>query len=217
MLRAAFLLLAIVSARSVASAQTTAGASSRDPADAAQPPKWSFGASADTYFLPHEDNYVLPIVTADRDALHLEGRYNYEDRNTGSGFVGWTFEAGDRVKVDLTPMFGGVFGATNGVAPALEFALSWGRLEVDSEGEYVIPFDDEDSSYFYNTSEVSVRATDWLRGGVTTQRTRTFHSPRDVQRGFLAGVTLGKVEGVFSWFNPGSSHNYLVVSIRAAF
>jgi hypothetical protein len=214
-LRAALLLLAIVSAADPATPQTADDANRREP-DAPSPPHWSIGASADTYFLPHQGNYVQPDVTADRDALHLEGRYNYEERGAGSAFIGWMFEAGTEATLELTPMFGGVVGKTNGVVPALEFALSWGRLEVDSDVECVIALDDT-GSFLYNVSEVSVRVTGWLRGGVTTQRTRALHSPREIQRGVLAGVKAGKIEGVFSLFNPGSSDAYVIASVRVSF
>jgi hypothetical protein len=163
-----------------------------------------------------DENYVQPIVTADRDALHLEGRYNYEDRRSVSGFVGWTFERGTTTTLALTPMLGGVVGETDGIVPALELSFDWRRLEVYSEGEYVIGVGDT-TSFFYNWFEVSVRAADWLRGGLATQHTRTFNAPREIQRGVLAGVTVGKVEGVFCLFNPGSHDAYVIASISVAF
>jgi hypothetical protein len=45
-------------------------------------------ASAATYVLPDDDDYVQPTVAVDRGKLHLEGRYNYEARRWGSGFIG---------------------------------------------------------------------------------------------------------------------------------
>jgi hypothetical protein len=182
---------------------------------------WSVRAAAATYVLPDDDNYVQPTVAIDRDALHLETRYNYEDRNSWSGFIGWNFEVGSKVKLELTPMFGGVAGDTNGVMPALELTLSFSRFEVYSEGEYVIDVDHARNKFLYNWSEVSVWATDWLRAGMVTQRTRTLRLPkafeRDIQRGILAGVSVGKIEGVFYLFNPGSEDSYIVASVGVSF
>jgi hypothetical protein len=182
---------------------------------------WSVRAAAATYFLPDDDNYVQPTVAVDRDALHLEGRYNYEDRNSVSGFIGWNFEVGNKVKLELTPMFGGVAGDTNGVMPAVELTLSFSRFEVYSEGEYVIDVPHARNKFLYNWSEVSVWATDWLRAGLVTQRTRTLRLPkafeRDIQRGLLAGVSIGKIEGAFYLFNPGSDDSYIVASVGVSF
>ena len=199
-----------------ASAQTPSGSIPQDPAGQVQPPAWSVGISAATYVLPDEENYVQPTVTADRDALHLEARYNYEDHHSISGFVGWTFEKGTKLQLELTPMIGGVVGDSDGVVPALELTLTFRRLELYSEGEYVIGVNGT-SSFLYNWSELSVHATDWLRAGMVTQRTRTFGTPRDIQRGILAGVTAGKIEGTFYLFNPGSDDHYVVATVGVSF
>jgi hypothetical protein len=74
---------------------------------------------------------------ADRDWLHLEGRYNYEALDTGSAWVGYNFSGGDMLAWEITPMLGGVFGDTTGVAPGYKGSLGWWKLELYSEGEYV--------------------------------------------------------------------------------
>ena len=184
-------------------------------------PTWSVRASAATYVLRDDDNYVQPTVMVDRNALRLEGRYNYEARHSFSGFVGWNLEAGTRVKLEVTPMFGGVVGDTNGVIPAIEATLSFSRFEVYSEGEYVIDVDDHHDRFLYNWSEVSVWATPWLRAGMVTQRTRTFRpvrgAERDIQRGLLVGINWEKLEGAFYLFNPGSDDSYVVASLGLSF
>jgi hypothetical protein len=183
--------------------------------------EWSVRGAAATYVLPDEDNYVQPTVAVDRNALHLEARYNYEDRNSFSGFIGWNFSAGSTVKLEVTPMFGGVAGDTNGVIPAVEFALSFRRFELYSEGEYVIDVDDSRNKFLYNWSEASWWATEWLRAGIVAQRTRTLRLPtafeRDIQRGVLVGVSIRKIEGAFYLFNPGSDDSYSVVSVGVSF
>ena len=78
---------------------------------------WSFYASASTYILPDDPDYVQPAFTADRGWLHLEGRFNYEDRDTGSAWFGYNFSVGDTVTLEFTPMIGAVFGTTDGIAP----------------------------------------------------------------------------------------------------
>src|SRR3954468_4630422 len=71
--------------------------------------EWSFSAAAYTYLLPDEGNYAQPTVTADHGRVHLEARYNYEDRDTGSLWIGFNVEGGEHVEWSLTPMLGGVF------------------------------------------------------------------------------------------------------------
>lgn len=196
-------------------AQTTASGGGQN-ADAAQP-RWSVHASAAAYFIPDDDDYVQPTVTADRGALHLESRYQYEDRRSLSAFAGWNLEFGDTVKFEVTPMLGGVFGRTDGVIPALELGVTWQRLEFSTEGEYVIDLGDTSNRFLYNWSELSVWAAEWLRAGIVTQRTRVYDTPRDIQRGLLVGVAASRVDGAFYVFNPGADDQFVVVSVGVSF
>jgi hypothetical protein len=82
--------------------------------------RWSFSASAYAYFVPDSREYVQPTFTADRDWLHLEARYNYENIETGSAWVGYNFSGGKKLEWELTPMLGGVFGNTTGIVPRLQ-------------------------------------------------------------------------------------------------
>ena len=54
---------------------------------------WSFNVVADGYIVPNDQSYVSPTFTADRNWLHLEARYNYENLRTGSLWVGYNFSA----------------------------------------------------------------------------------------------------------------------------
>ena len=180
-------------------------------------PTWSLRASGATYFLPDDDDYVQPTVAVDRGPLHVEGRYNYEDRRSVSTFIGWNLEFGQTVTLQLTPMLGAVAGDTDGVIPALEVDLTWKRLEAYSEGEYVIDVNNVSDRFFYNWSEANAWMTEWLRAGLVTQRTRVRSTPLDIQRGLLLGVTISKVEPVLYFFNPGSHDRFFVVSIGVEF
>jgi hypothetical protein len=209
------LTLALVSAG--AQAQTTDGAADHAPPAGDPKPAWSVQASAASYFFPNQDNYVQPTVTADRGPLHLEARDNYEDRNSVSGFVGWNLQYGQAVTLQLTPMIGAVAGNTDGIVPALELDLAWRRIELYSEGEYVIDLDPQGSGYLYDWSELSVRATGWLRAGLATQRTRVYQTPRDIQRGPFVSLNIGRVHGSVYVFNPGADDHFVVASFSVTF
>ena len=158
------------------------------------PAAWSFSASVFTYVMPQERNYVQPTFTADGDRLHLEVRYNYEDLRTASVWVGYTFEGGSTLSWELTPMLGGVFGATNGTAPGFKGSLTWWKLDFYTEGEYVFDAGDSSDSYFYNWSELGVTPVDGLRCGMVTQRTRVYEMGRYIQRGPFVGVAYRSLE-----------------------
>lgn len=164
--------------------------------------KWAFSLSAYSYFVPDDDDYVQPTITADRDWLHLEARYNYEDIDTTSVWIGYNFSFGEELTLDLTLMAGGVFGNTHGVAPGYEFTLAWRGLELYSEGEYVFDTDDTSASFFYTWSELTYSPLEWFRFGVVIQRTKAYESDFDIQRGLLIGVTYKGLDVAVYVFNP---------------
>ncbi|HEY6930536.1 MAG TPA: hypothetical protein VJA66_12735 [Thermoanaerobaculia bacterium] len=178
---------------------------------------WEFNASLYGYFVPQDRNFALPIVTADHDSLHLEGRYNYEGIHTGSVFVGWNLATGDQFKVSATPIIGGVFGDTNGVAPGLELTLSWKGFELYSESEYVIDVHDSSENFFYNWAQLGYSPLDWLAVGLASQRTRTYHTELDVQRGVFVGLTHKNVSLTTYVFNFGWESPTVIVSLSAGF
>ena len=126
---------------------------------------WSFSATVDGYVVPHQEFYVLPIFTTDRSWLHLEARYNYEDQQTGSTWVGYNFSFGDKLKLDVTPMIGGVFGNTTGVAPGYEFSLAYKRITLSSTGEYVFDTKNHNGSFFYSWPELTYSPVEWISRG----------------------------------------------------
>lgn len=178
---------------------------------------WSFSASVLGYLVPDDRDFAQPTFRADRDWLHLEARYNYEELNTGSAWVGFNFSFGEELKLDLTPMVGGVFGEVNGVAPGYEATLSWWKLELYTEGEYVIDVDDHSENFFYTWSELSLAPLDWFRFGLVVQRTKAYETDLDIQRGFLAGLSYEPVDFTVYVLNVGWDTPTVVLSLGVEF
>jgi len=179
--------------------------------------EWSFSATVMGYVLPDSRDYVQPTITADRDWLHLEARYNYENLETGSAWLGYNFSGGKKLAWAFTPMLGGVFGNTTGIAPGYEGSLSWWKLELYSESEYVLDTGDSSGNFLYNWSELSVAPVSWLRFGLVTQRTRAYQTDRDLQRGLLVGFSYKKLTFTAYVFNPDESRPTLVLAAGLQF
>ena len=179
--------------------------------------KWSFSASVYAYFVPDSREYVQPTFTADHGWLHLEARYNYESLNTGSIWTGYNFGGGQKLTWEFTPMLGGVFGNSTGLAPGYKGSLSWWKIELYSESEYVVDTGDSSESFFYNWSELTLAPVDWFRFGLVTQRTRLYQTDREIQRGVLAGFTYKAVHLTTYVFNPDESKPTVVVAVAIHF
>ena len=177
---------------------------------------WAFTASVYGYLVPDSPDFLQPTVTADHHWLHLEARYNYEHVHTGSLWVGYNLGVGSKVTLDFTPMFGVVFGELNGVAPGGELTVSWWKIELSSQSEYVFDFADRSEDFFYNWSQLGVLPVDWLQLGLVVQRTRLFDTGRDIERGFFASVTYKWFDTGVYIFNPDDTPT-IVLSVGASF
>ena len=178
---------------------------------------WEFEASVYGYFVPEDSDYGQPTVTADRGALHLEARYNYEGIDTASLWVGWNVGVGEELRLDATLMAGGVFGDFHGFAPGYELSISWKRLELYSEGEYVFDTDDRSGDFFYTWTQIDWSPWDWLTVGFAVQRTRTYETGLDIQRGPFVGFTYKSVTLTTYVFNADEQPPTVAVSLSVSF
>jgi hypothetical protein len=179
--------------------------------------QWSFSATAMGYLVPNSRDYMQPTITADRGWLHLEARYNYENLETGSAWLGYNFSGGQKLTWEVTPMLGGVFGNTTGIAPGYSGSLSWWKVQLYSEGEYVLDTGNSSGNFLYNWSELSLAPAEWVRFGLVTQRTRVYHTDRDIQRGLLVGFSYKKLSFTAYVFNPDESRPTLVLAAGLQF
>ena len=193
-----------------------AGASAATRAEDTVPP-WTYSASAYFYFVPEDDDYLQPTITADRAWLHLEARYNYEDLETGSVWIGYNFSAGDSVVFEITPTLGGVFGRTVGIAPGYRLSLGWRAVSFYTEGEYLFDADERTDSFFYSWSELTLAPLDWLDLGLALQRTQVYESPREFQRGLLLGASFRRVGVTAYVFDPDRTDATYVMSAQVEF
>ena len=154
-----------------------------EPADSSPASDWDFSLSTLGYLVPDDLSYGQPTLTADHHWLHLEGRYNYEDQKTGSLWAGYNFNVGHRLVMEASPMAGVVFGNTTGIAPGYELSLTYKRIELSSEAEYVFDTGNSSNSFFYAWDEATYSLADWCHVGLVAQRTRASQTPLDVQRG----------------------------------
>jgi hypothetical protein len=179
------------------------------------PRAWEFSTELNFYFFS-DDFITLPVIKADKNWLHLEARYNYEDLNTFSGWVGYNFIGGNDFEYSLTPMVGGVVGESNGVAPGFEATLTYKGFELYTESELFIDLE-YDNDFVYAWTDISYSPKDWLWFGISGQRTRLYESGLDIQRGLLVGGGYKSIELTTYFYNPGSDDTFILLALAASF
>src|SRR5271157_2894377 len=167
--------------------ETAASAAAKSP-DAAKNP-WAFNLTTDGYIVPNGQSYVNPVFSANRNWLHLEARYNSENLHTGSLWAGYNFSWGKKLVLDVTPMIGGVFGRTTGIAPGCEASLTYKKIELSINNEYVFDTTHKSGNFYYAWPQLTYSPLEWLHVGAVAQHTAAYHEPVHLQRGFLVGFS----------------------------
>jgi hypothetical protein len=159
----------------------------------------------------------LPVFRADKNKLHLEARYNYEDFETFSGWVGYNFSGGKKLEYTITPMVGGVVGLSNGIAPGLEFSFTYRNFELYSEQEYLFDTKTSDNNYFYAWTDFTYAPFDWFWFGISGQRTRLYQTDVEIQKGLLVGGAYKSIELTGYLYNLGFDDPFVLITLSASF
>jgi hypothetical protein len=196
------------------------GQSESNPQDDSDEPgedQWSFEFATMGYIVPDDRSYASPTFTADRRFLHTEVRYNYENQETGSLWLGYNFSTGQNTVLQVTPMLGGVVGRTTGIAPGFRFSVTYKKFDLSSEGEYVIDTGNSSNNFFYTWNELTYSPVGWLHAGLVSQRTRAYQTKLDVQRGVSFGFSRNDLDFTTYIFNAGWTDPTFVLSLRLTF
>jgi hypothetical protein len=177
--------------------------------------EWNFSAETDLYFT---DPFVLlPILQANKDNLHLEARYNYEDLKTFSGWVGYNFFGGEDFEYFITPMIGGVVGTTDGIAASLEFSFSYVGFELYSESEFLFDFESSENNFFYSWTDLTYSPLDWLWFGISGQRTKLYETEVEIERGLILGASFKNIEITGYFYNAFTDDAFFMLALAAEF
>jgi len=211
------LLLLLLLLPTIAAAQGTQAATAAKAETLSGSKPWAYSLTVDGYIVPSADSYVDPVITADHNWLHLEGRYNDENLRTGSIWVGYNLSWGETVTFEFTPMLGGVFGRTTGIAPGIEAALTYKKLQLSLSNEYVFDTTAKAGNFYDSWPQVTYSALTWLKVGLAAQHTKAFETKSQLQRGFFAGVSHKNLEFTTFIFDVGRNDTSAVLEVGYTF
>lgn len=177
----------------------------------------SFEVESFNYIVPDDGLTPLVLGYADYQAWHFEARYNYEDLKTVSLFGGYMFEAGKKLTLSITTMFGFAVGNTIGIIPALEFTLNWKKLYFYSENEYVFDIKEKENDFYYSWTQLGITAFRNFRTGISGNRTKLFESEFEISEGIYAEYDFWKLTAGAHYFNPFSDEYFVIATLSFEF
>jgi len=114
-------------------------------------------------------------------------------------------------------MVGGAFGRTDGIAPGLEFTLSYMGFELYSESEYLFDVASSEYNFFYSWTDFTYSPLDWLWFGISGQRTKLYESEVEVDRGLILGGAYRNIEITGYFYNAFTDDAFLMLALTTDF
>lgn len=156
----------------------------------------------------------MPVMHyVNKQGWYTEARYNYEDINTGSLYLGKSFSGGRELEFTLTPMAGIILGKYNGTAAAFNSELSYKKYFFSGQMQYAVNADDTKENFFYQWSELGFQCTNWLYAGVTVQQTKMYKQQLENVPGIMIGFQRKNISMPLYFFNPFKKEKSFLLGI----
>jgi hypothetical protein len=170
------------------------------------------------YFYVTDKKMVTLVPVLDYQAdnhMYVEGRYNYEELNTFSLYLGRTFSVSRKVSYSVTPMLGGVIGKFKGGSAGINAAAEYRKIFFSSQSQYTCSFNESNNDFFFAWSDLGYQPLKWLYVGLSTQQTYLPHSRSLIaESGVLLGFLVKKWTFPLYSFSPFGNDTYFVLGIN---
>ena len=160
---------------------------------------------------------LVPIMNYEtHNHLYTEVRYNYEELNSVSLYIGKNVTEVGKLSYTVIPIIGVVVGRFKGGSVGLNASVEYSKFFFATQSQYTLSIDKENYSDFYFTwSELGYQPLKWVYVGLTVQQTylqrvETLYT----EPGFVLGFSLGKFTLPLYVFNPLRNTNYFVLGLN---
>src|SRR5688572_14552163 len=106
--------------------------------------------SLEQYHVVGRDRPYIPMSIAQYQTnkkWYAEGRYNYEDSETFSLYLGKTFSRQNRLSYAFTPLLGGAMGNFNGVSTGLNMDFDYSSFFFSLQTQYSFSTDHRSDNF----------------------------------------------------------------------
>lgn len=143
---------------------------------------------------------------------YAEARYNYEDAETFSLYLGRAFTGGtNALNYSVVAMLGGSMGRWQGISTGLNINVDLNNFFFSSQSQYSRSTGGYGDHFEYDWSELGYQSLKWLYAGLSLQHTHDRLTGHDAQPGFMVGFTFNRFTIPVYTFEPfNNSRNFIV-------
>jgi hypothetical protein len=145
---------------------------------------------------------------------YAEARYNYEDAETFSLYLGRAFTGEtNTLNYSVVPMLGGSMGRWQGISTGLNINVDLNDFFFSSQSQYSRSASGYGDHFVYDWSEVGYQSLKWLYAGLSLQHTHERSIGHDVQPGFMVGFTFNRFTIPVYTFEPFNKGRSFIVGV----
>jgi hypothetical protein len=145
---------------------------------------------------------------------YAEVRYNYDNLQTFSVYLGKTFSKERRVSYSLTPRLGVLTGLYNGAAVGLNTEITYKTFTFCSQTQYNISSENVCRNFLFSWSELYCQPADCFFAGLSLQQTQLHRTSMLTEPGLLIGLSFRQFRFPLYAFRPFQSEMYFVAGIN---
>jgi len=166
---------------------------------------------------PHQPYTYMPVMHYQhKKNWYAEARYNYEEVETFSLYLGRAFTGGNELNYSVVPMLGGSMGKFKGVSTGLNIDMEYNKFFFSSQSQYSMPVSQYGQNYWYSWSEVGYQSMKWLYAGLSVQHTHDRLIGDEVQPGMMIGFMFNKFTIPVYTFDPFTNGRNFIVGFNMA-
>jgi hypothetical protein len=147
---------------------------------------------------------------------YAEARYNYEDLQTFSLFLGKSFSGDKELSYSFTPLLGGSVGRFNGISTGMNLDVGYNKFFFSTQSQYSFSTDHLSNDFLYNWSEIGFQGLKWLYAGLSVQQSYDKFSGNVLEQGVLVGFTFNKFTVPVYTFAPFNKDRYFIIGFNYA-
>lgn len=155
---------------------------------------------------------VMPIASYQAgNGFYAEGRYNYEELNTFSFYMGKTYAKEAPFSYSISPIAGAVMGGFNGGSLGVNISLAYKNFYLYAQPQYSFSLENSINNFIYSWTDITYSPLNWLSIGVSLQHTKPYKSSGYFENGLVIEAAYKKLTFPVYIFNPQSENRSIVL------
>lgn len=148
---------------------------------------------------------------------YAEARYNYEDTETFSFYLGRSFSGEKNLSYTFTPIIGAAMGRFKGISTGLNIDMEYGKFFFSAQSQYSLATERGKGSddFFYSWSEAGFQPLHWLYAGASFQQTYMANE-KLLEPGALIGFSFGRFSIPIYGFDLAHEQRYFIIGLTVS-